>query len=58
MIEQGVVDLGGGGGIGEGWKRGASLPRDSLFTVHIKSGMAEARRELVWAALVALMAVK
>ena len=27
-------------------KRGASLPRDSFFTVHIVRGVAEARRDL------------
>ena len=39
-------------------KRGASLPRDSFFTVHIDRGVAEARRDLQWAALAALMALK
>ena len=27
-------------------KRGASLPRDSFFMVHIERGVAEARRDL------------
>ena len=39
-------------------KRGASLPRDSFFTVHIDRGVVEARRDLQWAALAALMAMK
>ena len=39
-------------------KRGASLPRDSFFTVHMDRGVAEARRDLQWAALAALKALK
>ena len=39
-------------------KRGASLPRDSFFTVHMDRGVAEARRDLQWAALAALMALE
>ena len=39
-------------------KRGASLPRDSFFTVHMDRGVAEARRDLQWAVLAALMALK
>ena len=39
-------------------KRGASLSRDSFFTVHIDRGVAAARRDLQWAALAALMALK
>ena len=27
-------------------KRGASLPRDTFFTVHIDGGVADARRDL------------
>ena len=39
-------------------KRGASLARHSFFTVHMDRGVAVARRELQWAALAALMALK
>ena len=39
-------------------KPGASLPRDSFFTVHIDRGVAQTRRDLQWAALAALMALK
>ena len=48
------------GVVASGWegKRGASLPRDSFFTVHIVRGVSEARRDLQWAALAALMALK
>ena len=35
-------------------KRVASLPRDSFCIVHIDRGVAEARRDLQWAALAAL----
>ena len=40
MIWVGVVAPGREG------KRGASLPRDSFFTVHIDRGVAEARSDL------------
>ena len=38
--------------------RRASLPKDSFLTVHMDRGVAEARRDLQWAALAALMALK
>ena len=39
-------------------KRWARLPRDSFFTVHIDRGVAQAWRDLQWAALAALKALK
>ena len=39
-------------------KQGASLPTDSFVTVHIVHRVAEARRDLQWPALAALMALK
>ena len=52
LIWEGVVASGREG------TRGARLPRDNFFTVHINRGVAEARRDLQWAALAALMALK
>ena len=39
-------------------KLGESLPKDNVLTVHMERVVAEARRDLQWAALAALIALK
>ena len=46
MIEEGIVNLGGGGRVREGGKRGVSLPKENFLTVHMDRCVAEARREI------------
>ena len=59
VVEHGVVDLGGGSGIREGGETwGKSSQGQLLYSPYGTWGGAEARRNLQWAALAALMALK
>ena len=58
VIEQGVVDMGGGSGIREGGETWGKSSQGQLLYGPYRPRGAEARRDLQWAALAALMALK